>query len=166
MKKVLVMLMAGIMFLGIGDIVMAATDDSNVQVTIAAVDELDVTDGGVISLATINGNNLTGIDDTAARLSYKHNSTTNKQITAQVLAGGMPAGSQDITLTAAVAGGESAVTLVIAGSRNLTAQVVETGIAAGAISNAVVTYGAHCTASGTRAGTYTFVVTYTSSDAS
>jgi hypothetical protein len=165
MKKGAILL-SGVILLGISSIVMAATNNSNVQISITAVDELDVTDGGTINLTTVTGNSLTGTDDTTARLSYKHNSAINKQITAQVLAGGMPSGTQDITLTAVVTGGESAVTLVNAGSRNLTAQVVETGIAAGTITNAVVTYGAYCTASGTRASTYTFVVTYTSSDAS
>jgi hypothetical protein len=164
MKKFLAVLLAGVMFLGIGSVVMAAQDTSNVQVTVAAVDALVVTDGGTISLTTIVGNNMSGIDDTTATLSYTHNSAINKQITAQVLAPGMPAGTQDITLTAAVAGGAGTVTLVNACTRNATPQVVRTGIPAGAISNAVVTYGAHCTASGTIANTYTFVVTYTSLD--
>jgi hypothetical protein len=164
MKKGLAVLLAGFMFLGIGSVVMAATSESQVQVTVAAVDALVVTNGGTISLTTIVGNNMSGADDTTATLSYTHNSATNKQITAQVLAPGMPAGTQDITLTTAVAGGAGTVTLVNAGTRNATPQVVRTGIPAGAISNAVVTYGAHCTASGTIANTYTFVVTYTSLD--
>jgi hypothetical protein len=165
MKKVLAVLLAGFMFLGIGSVVMAATDTSNVQVTVAEVDALVVTDGGTISLTTIVGNDLSGPDDTTATLSYTTNSANPRQITAVVEAPGMPAGTQDITLTAAVAGGAGTVTLVNAGTRNATPQVVRTGITAGAISNAVVTYGAHCTASGTVANTYTFVVTYTSLDA-
>lgn len=165
MKKGLAVLLAVFMLLGLGGVVMAATDTSNVQVTVAEVDALVVTEGGTISLTTIVGNDLSGTDDTTARLSYTTNSATAREITAEVLAGGMPAGTQDITLTAAVAGGEPTVTLVNAGTRNATPQVVRTGITAGAISNAVVTYGAHCTASGTVANTYTFVVTYTSQDA-
>ncbi len=164
MKKGLAVLLAVVMFLGLGSVVMAATDTSNVQVTVAEVDALVVTDGGIISLTTIVGNNMSGTDDTTARLSYTTNSADAREITAEVLAGGVPAGTQDITLTAAVAGGAGTVTLVAGGTPN-TVQVVRTGITAGAISNAVVTYGAHCTASGTIADTYTFVVTYTSQDA-
>ena len=165
MKKGLAVLLAGVMFLGIGSVVMAASDTSNVQVIVAAVDALVVTEGGTISLTTITGNDLSGPDDTTATLSYTHNLATPRQITAQVLAGGMPAGTQDITLTAAVAGGAGTVTLVNAGTRNATPQVVRTNITRGVINNAVVTYGAHCTASGTVANTYLFTVTFTSLDA-
>lgn len=164
MKKVLAVVLAGVVFVGMGSVVMAATDTSQVQVAVTAIDSLVVTDGGTINLNVVNGNNITGPDDQTATLSYTHNANNNKQITAEVLAGGMPAGTQDITLTAAVAGGAGTVTLVNGGNRNATPQVVRTGIAAGTISNAVVTYGAACTASGTRAATYSFTVTFTSLD--
>lgn len=164
MKKVLVVFLVGFMVLGACTAALAASDTSTVQVTIAGIDALNVTDGGTISLDQINGNNLTGTNDTAARLSYTHNFATNRQITAEVLAGGMPVGTQDITLTAAVTGGAGTVTLVTAGARNTPAPVVWSNIAAGAISNAIVTYGASATASGTRAGTYAFTVTFTSLD--
>ncbi len=163
MKKVLACLLAGVLFLGIGSTVMAADDTSQIQVTVAEVDALDVTDGGTINLNVINGNDITGTNDTTALLNYTHNSATNKQITAEVLVGGMPAGTYDITLTTAVAGGAGTVTLVNNGTRG-SAQVVRTGIAAGAITDATVTYGAQCTASGTIAGSYTFTVTFTSLD--
>ena len=165
MKKVLAVLLAGVMFLGIGSVAMADEATSEVRVFVDAVDALDVTAGGTINLTTVTGNVLSGAADATATLSYTHNSATNKQITAVVKALDMPAGTQDITLTAAIAGGEPTVTLVNAGARNATPQVVRTGITAGAISNAVVTYGAHCTASGTVANTYLFTVTFTSLDA-
>lgn len=163
MKKVLVIFLVGFTVLGACTVAMAASDTSNIQVTVAGIDALNVTDGGTITLDQISGNNLTGTDDTTARLSYTHNFANNRQITAEVLAGGVPAGTQDITLTAAVTGGAGEVTLVTGGTPNA-AQQVWANIAAGAISNAVVTYGASATASGTRAGNYTFTVTYTSLD--
>ena len=163
MKKVLAVLLAGVMFLGIGSVAMADEATSEVRVFVDAVDALDVTAGGTINLTTVTGNVLSGAADATATLSYTHNSATNKQITAVVKALDMPAGTQDITLTAQVAGG-SLVTLVAGGSPNA-AQVVRTGILAGAISNALVTYGAQCTASGTRPDTYLFTVTFTSLDA-
>ena len=168
MKKVLVVLLAGVMVLGFGSMLMAATATSNIQVTVSAIDALTVTDGGTITLNTIAGSNLTGTPDATARLSYTHNSSTNKQITAQVLTGGMPAGTQDITLTVAVtdALATGTKTLVTAGTANGTAQQVMNNIPKGAISSDVVTYGAQCTVAGTNAGSYTFTVTYTSLDAS
>ena len=166
MKKVLVVLLAGVMVLGFGSVLMAATATSHVTVTIAALDVLTVTDGGTINLNTVAGNNLTGTPDATARLSYTHNSSNHRQITAQVLTGGMPAGTQDITLTVAVAGGTGTQTLVTAGTAATSPQQVMNNIPAGVISNAVVTYGASCTASGTVAASYTFTVTYTSLDAS
>lgn len=164
MKKVLVIFFVGFIVLGACTVALAATDTSNIQVTVAGIDALDVTNGGIITLDQISGNNLSGTADTTARLSYTHNYAISRQITAEVLAGGMPAGTQDITLTAAVTGGAGTVTLVTGGTRNTPAPVVWSNIAAGAISNAVVTYGASATASGTRAGDYTFTVTFTSLD--
>jgi hypothetical protein len=161
MKKFLVVLVLGVMVFGFGSALLAATDTSNIQVTVAAIDVLDVTDGGTITLNTVNGANLTGTSDTTARLSYTHNTGT-KHITAEVLPAGLPSG-QTITLTAAVAGGDGTKTLVTAGAAS-GAQTVMSGIAVGAISNAVVTYGAQCTIAGTPANTYTFTVTYTSID--
>jgi len=152
------------MTFAIGGIAKAATDTSTVQVTVAAIDALVVTDGGTITLDEVAGNNITGDPDTTARLSYTHNFATNRMITAEVLAGGMPAGTQDITLTVAVAGGAGTVTLVSGGTRYGSPQAVWNNIPRGAISDATVTYGASATASGTEAGSYTFTVTFTSTD--
>jgi hypothetical protein len=160
MKKVLAVLLAGVMFLGIGSVVMAASDTSQVQVKVNSIDVLDVTDGGMITLSQVSGNNITGPDDSTAILSYTHNSASTQKITAEVKSGDMPSGTQDITLTATVANGTGKVTLVSGGSTSGVKDVI-TGIAAGTISKSV-TYGASCTASGTVASTYTFVVTFTS----
>ncbi len=163
MKKFLAVLLAGVIVLGVGSVVMAASSDtSQIQVTVASVDALDVTDGGTITLdtATLGSNTITGTDSTTARLNYTHNSASTRKITAEVLTGGMPVGTQNITLTTTVAGGPGPVTLV-AGGITQGSKDVRTGIAAGAITNAVVTYGASCTTA-TVANTYTFTVTFTS----
>jgi hypothetical protein len=162
MKKVLVVLFAGLMVLGVSNVLMAATDTSAVTVRINAIDSLVVGDGGTIILDQINGNNLTSLTNGTATLSYTHNNTNPGQITAEVLPGNIPAGIQDITLTAAVTGGAGAQTLVAAGSAN-GAHIVRSGIAAGAL-NTNVTYVASATVSGTRSGDYLFTVTFTSTN--
>lgn len=164
MRKILGVVFAGVMVVGFGSTLMAATDTSTVQVTVAAIDALVVTDGGTITLDDVSGNTITGDPDTTARLSYTHNLGTNRMITAEVLEGGMPTGTQDITLTVSVAGGAGTVTLVSDGVRHGSPQSVWNNIPRGAISNAVVTYGASATASGTEAGSYMFTVTFTSTD--
>jgi hypothetical protein len=166
MRKILGIFLAGVMIVGAGGTALAATDTSTVNVTVAAIDVLQVTDGGTISLNQVSGNDITGDPDNTATLSYTHNFSTNRMITAQVLEGGMPAGTQDISLTVAVTGGAGEVTLVSGGTRNMNPLAVWNNIPRGAISNAAVTYAAAATASGTEAGSYTFTVTFTSTDQS
>lgn len=164
-KQFFVVFLAGVLLFGISNQLMAAEDDSTVQVSVTAIDSLNVTDGGTINLDQVAGNVLTGANDTTARLSYTHNSANNREIIAEVtnIAGGA---TQDVTLTVAVAGGAGTVTVLNAGAIVGTPPVVWQNIPAGAISNAEVIYGATATASGTLAGDYTFTVTFTSQDAS
>ncbi len=165
MRRFLVVLLAGVMVLGMSSALLAAEDESTIQVTVASIDALVVTDGGTITLDEVSGNNITGDPDTTATLSYTHNSGNNRMILAEVEADGMPIGTQDITLTVQVAGGEATpVNLVVDGSRNVGQQAVWNNIPRGAIQNAQVTYTASATASGTNAGSYTFTVTFTSQD--
>jgi hypothetical protein len=119
MRKILGIFLAGVMIVGAGGTALAATDTSTVNVTVAAIDVLQVTDGGTISLNQVSGNDITGDPDNTATLSYTHNFSTNRMITAQVLEGGMPAGTQDISLTVAVTGGAGEVTIVSGGTRNM-----------------------------------------------
>ncbi|MGO9146654.1 MAG: hypothetical protein ACLQDF_09820 [Desulfomonilia bacterium] len=165
MKKVLVVLLVGVMVLGFGSVLMAATATSNVIVSVVAIDALTVTNGGTINLNNVVGNNITGTPDATAQLSYTTNTSSGKrEITAQATT--VPGGT-DITLTTAVTNAHATgtQTIVTAGTAN-TAQPVLSSIPNGAITGAVVTYGASCTATGTPAGSYTFTVTFTSLDAS
>lgn len=155
-----ILAMTVVLALGLTVMAMAATDTSDVTVTINVVDALTVTDAAaaiVLDEPTWSGS------DNSATLDYTHNSATNKKITAQVLSGDMPAGTQDITLTVEVQDGAGQQTIVSGGTEQ-TAQTVYTGIAAGTLSSKTVTYTASATAAGSRAGSYLFTVTFTSSD--
>ena len=148
----------------LGSAAMAAEDTSDVTVTVSSIDLLTVTDGGTITLTGTAGSDaLTGTDDTTALLNYTHNAAGNKDITAEVKTGDVPAGTQDITLTVGVADGAGTVTLVSAGVEQ-GALDVYTGISAGELTNKTVTFGASATASGSRAGDYVWTVTFTSED--
>lgn len=162
MKKLIASLTVVLLTLGSVGAVMAATDTSSLTVTASAVDKLSVDDAtGVITLdGTAGSDALTGADNTAADLRYTHNSSGTKKITAQVTTD--PAGD-DITLTVQVQGGESAQEICTAGTATA-AKDVYTALARGTINNKTVTYSAAATASGTVAGDYVFVITFTSAD--
>lgn len=143
-----------------------AQSDSRVMVSVAAVDDLKVSDATQGVLLQPDGgpgsDMLTGAPDSTARLTYAHNSPGSKKITAQVKPEGLPSDGQDITLTVAVTGG--AEKCIIAGGQAQAAQEVLTGIASGCVENATVTYRAGATAQATRPGDYAFTVTFTSLD--
>ena len=161
MKKLIASLTVVLLTLGSVGAVMATTDTSSLTVTALSVDKLSVDDATGISLdGTAGSNALTGADDTAASLRYTHNSSGTKKITAEVTTD--PAGD-DITLTVAVQGGESAQEICTAGTATIAKDVYKT-LARGTINNKTVTYSAAATASGTVAGDYVFVVTFTSVD--
>ena len=144
----------------------AAQSESRVKVTVAPIDNLQVTDAtrGILLRAdsTPGSNALIGDPDPTARLSYSHNSAANKKITAQVSPADIPAGLQDITLAVVVMGG--AEQSIVQGGVTQGAKNVLTGITPGYRENVPVTYSAAGTASGTQPGDYSFVVTYTSLD--
>jgi hypothetical protein len=145
---------------------MAAQSESRVKVTVAPIDILQVSDAtrGILLHAdsTPGSNALIGDPDPTARLSYSHNSTASKKITAQVNPADIPAGLQDITLKVVVMGG--AEQSIIEGGVTQGAKNVLTGITSGYRENVPVTYSAAGTASGSHPGDYTFRVTYTSLD--
>jgi hypothetical protein len=145
---------------------MAAQSASRVKVSVAPIDNLQVSDAtqGIMLRAdsTSGSNALIGGSDTTARLSYSHNSAAEKKITAQVSPADIPAGLQDITLTVVVMGG--AEQSIVQGGVAQGAKNVLTGITSGFRDNVPVTYSAAATATGTQPGEYAFRVTYTSLD--
>jgi hypothetical protein len=144
----------------------AAQSESRVKVTVAPIDNLQVSDatqGILLRVDSTPGSNaLVGDPDQTARLSYAHNSAANKKITAQVSPADIPAGLQDITLTVVVMGG--AEQSIVEGGVTQGAKNVLTGLTSGYRENVPVTYSAAGTASGTRPGEYAFRVTFTSLD--
>jgi hypothetical protein len=145
---------------------MAAQSESRIKVTVAPIDNLQVTDatqGILLRVGSTPGSNaLIGDSDPTARLSYAHNSAANKKITAQVSPADIPAGLQDITLTVVVMGG--AEQNIVEGGVTQGAKNVLTDIASGYRENVPVTYSASATALGTQPGDYAFRVTFTSLD--
>jgi hypothetical protein len=163
-KRLFIGLVVGLCFGLAGSAIAAQTGTSTVAIYIGDIDELSVGGGGTITLGLKGGagsNLLTGADNAGARLNYSSNSTTAKEIKAEVRAADMPEGSQDITLTIQVEGGAGSQTLVSGGTTQ-GAKTVYTGINAGTLKDKTVTYHATTTASGTRPGSYQFTVTFTS----
>lgn len=144
----------------------AKTDSAVIRVRIQDIFSFSATNGGTIALAGTAGSNvLSGAPDTTGRINLSHNLAAAARITAEVRPSGNPTG-HDITLTAAVAGGLGAKTLVLSGAAQ-PVQTLASGIAAGALSNRTITYTASCTASGTIVSadaTFTFTVTFTAVD--
>ncbi|HPP81574.1 MAG TPA: hypothetical protein PLQ43_11895 [Deltaproteobacteria bacterium] len=145
---------------------MAAQSTSRVVVAVAPVDELAVSDaerGILLDLKAAAGLTLLeGDPDVTARLNYVHNAPGAKKITAEVLAGGMPAGTQDITLSVAVGSGPEVV--VVSSGVPAGPHEVFQGLSRGAYVSVPVSYRASATAGKTSAGTYGFTVTFTSLD--
>ena len=140
--------------------------NSSESVTVPMLDLLAITNGGTITLDSSVANPavsgvLGPISDSTAVLNYTQNSASLKKITAEATTA--PAGN-DITLTVTVAGGAGTKTLVSNGAAQAS-QDVYTGMAAGALSNRTVTYGAQCTVTGTKISANTnfvYTVTFTS----
>lgn len=164
MKALTKILLVALLAVGLTSVVMAATDDSALTVTVSSIDLLSVGDatGGITLDGTAGSNALTGTDNAAATLNYTHNQTTpNKKITAEVTTD--PTGD-DITLTVTVADGAGEQTICTDGTATVGGAVVYTAITAGALTDKTVTYHATATASGSPAADYVFAITYTSTD--
>ncbi len=164
MKALRKMLLVAVLVVGLTGVAMAITDTSNLTVTVSSIDLLAVDNAttGITLNGTAGSSALTGADDTTAKLNYTHNSATSKKITAEVTTD--PSGD-DITLKVTVNGGAGIQTICTAGTATEGGAVVYTGITAGAITNADVTYNATATTATPTAG-YDFVITYTSADVS
>jgi len=145
---------------------MAAQSDSIIRVTVAPIDNLEVSDatnGILLRLDSTPGSDaLMGESDRTARLSYSHNAPVSKRITAQVHPSDIPAGLQDITLVVAVMGG--AEQDIVRNGVSQGPREVLAGVAPGYWENLEVLYSATATASGSRPGGYAFRVTFTSLD--
>ncbi|MDE2039909.1 MAG: hypothetical protein KGO96_09305 [Elusimicrobia bacterium] len=169
MKKVLALSLVAALLVSAFP-VLAATATSNVTVTIGAVDKLVVTNGGTITLDNNSADPTAGdvlgpATDSTARLSFVHNKNVNKKITAEATTAPAAAGN-DIQLEVQVGAAGSFVT-VYDDNGAAAAQDAVTGIAAGALSNQVVTYRARATAAGTpvsAATNFDFTITFTSVD--
>lgn len=143
---------------------MAAQSLSRVTVSVAAVDELRVSDASQgITLSGIPGSNdLEGLPDSTARITYIHNAPVARKITAEVKPEGMPSGRHDINLYVRVAGGDEKA-VVRTGEPAGPCDVMR-GLSKGAYLDTQVTYRATATARETPPGSYGFTVTFTSLD--
>ncbi len=169
MKKWTGILVASLVVFGLAGTVLAQDNqsDSDVSVVVGAIDKIDVTDGGTITLDnddTTPGNDVIGpdTDDGSALLNYTHNSGTDKKITAEVSDN---PGGHEITLNVDVNGGVAGYQMICdEGDETGLIPTVYSGIAAGVVTDAAVTYQAQCNASGTPADTYAFTVLFTTAD--
>ncbi len=137
----------------------AATSTSQVQVTVPLFDILSVSNSGVITLSVSQGDSEMTGSDNSALLWYVHTGSGSKKITAAVTTD--PSGADDITLTVQVTDGNGQQTIYLSGTATA-AKDVYTNISRGILWNKTVAYTAAATT--TEAGSYTFVVTFTSTD--
>ncbi|MDP6114335.1 MAG: hypothetical protein QGF00_00895 [Planctomycetota bacterium] len=145
----------------------ADQDISRLTVRVNKVDKLSMTDGGSINLdqavANVVGNQvvLGPVEDSTARLSFTHNSSSPMKIVAE--AQSVP-GNSDISLRVSVDGGAGDKVIVDAGN-GTGVQEVMTDVQAGAFTDRAVTYAASCTSEGTPVEgptDYGFTIVFTS----
>jgi len=150
---------------------MAASDSTTATITVTYVDLLSVPETRALTLTTTTPGATTYTQDSQTDtdgLLYSHNSTSSKKITA-VATKNVSNPTNDITLTVQVEG-QSAQTIVNAGTDVEGGAVVWTGIVAGGyIKN--LTWTANASLATTKAGAnvdrgYVWTVTFTSADAS
>jgi hypothetical protein len=142
----------------------AANDDTQMTVTVNALDILTVpTSSGITLSSNTQGNYDEKTNISTDGLEYSHNSVTDKRITAVAIADGGNAGN-DIDLDVTVEGGAGKQHLVIDGA-DQPAQTVRDNMPAGYYQLDVTWQGKGSLAS-TKAGSYVWTVTFTSQDAS
>jgi len=170
-KAIFAIMVLGLCFgLATADMAQGDTGTTTVTVTVNSIDELTVPSTVAITLETVDGTTPTkyaqgkyeGTGDNG--LTYSHNSTTNKKITATAVAGGSNA-TNDITLKVKV--GDQTEQAVVDGGTDKNDIPLWTGIVAGTHTENL-TWTADATLAGTQgsaAGTaYTFDVTFTTAD--
>jgi len=166
-KAILAIMVLGLCF-GLATSAMAqVTGDTTVTVTVNSIEDLTVPTTVAITLGTVDtgdpSNYVTGTADAGGQLTYSHNSTTNKKITATAVAGGSNA-TNDITLKVTVDGTTGAKEVVTSGTPAASAVDVWTDIAAGSYTKDL-TWTAGGSLAKTKVGSYTWTVTFTSADA-
>jgi len=142
----------------------AATDDTQMTVTVNALDNLVVPATAGITLSTTTQGNYDEKTHIATdALEYSHNSVTNKKITAAAVADGGNAAT-DIDLDITLEGGAGERNLVIDGA-DQAAQTLRDVMPSG-FYQLDVTWQSKATLANTKSGNYVWTVTFTSQDAS
>jgi len=150
--------------------VYAATGADAVTVTVNYVDLLAVPATAALTLTTATAGATDYTQATLTQtngLTYSHNSTAAKKISATAVQDS--GGANNVTLTAGIAGGETAAAVVNAGTVQ-SGVLLWTGIGAGGYTKDIA-WTADGTLAGTTAGNninkdYAWTVTFTSADAS
>jgi hypothetical protein len=166
-KAILAIIVLGLCFgLATTDMAQGATGTTTVTVTVNEIDTLTVPATVAITLETVDGTTPTkyaqGTATDTNGLTYSHNSTTNKKITATAVA---DTGNADNDITLAVAiGTQTAQEVVTAGTVQADVELW-TNIAADSYTQDL-TWTADATIAGTPASTtgYAFTVTFTTAD--
>lgn len=142
----------------------AAEDSDTVTVTVNEIETLTVQETTGLTLSALDGTDPTKYAQATATdsdgLTYTHNSSTAKKITATAAKDAGNA-ANDITLKVAI-GTETAGTLVNAGVDQSNVELWS-GIAAGSYTEDLA-WTADATVATTLAGSYTWTVTFTSAD--
>jgi len=165
MKKALLAIMVLGLCFGLANAAMAVnTDITTVTVEVEDVEDLvapaDVT---ILMSYTVGQHNYTvAIVPRINKITYAHNSDTNKKITASAAADAGNVGN-DIGITVVVTDGETAPGQIVTAGVGQTGVLLWDEIAHGDYTK-TVTWTAEATIAGTPAGTYTFDVTFTATD--
>jgi len=160
-KAILAIIVLGLCF-GLATSAMAqVTDSTTVTVTVDSIDELTVPETVAITLSAVGtgGNYTTATAAVPGDLTYSHNSTTSKKITASATGDT----GTDITLKVTVDDTTGAVEVVSGGTPAAGAVDVWTNIAADSYTKAL-TWTADATLADTHVGSYEFTVTFTTAD--
>lgn len=163
MKKMTGILMASLLVIGLTGVVMAQSDNHDVDITVSSIALLDISGGdAAITLTTgTAGTDLQSAQDlTTADVAYSHNQASNQEIIATAAADGGN-GSNDITLQVNFDGGGWA-TIVNAGVDQSDIEVIN---ALGRGYDTVdLGYQASATLANTQTGVYSWTVTLTMQD--
>ena len=150
---------------GLATAAMAAEGTTTVTVTVNSIDELTVPETVAITLEAADAENpskyATGTATDGSQLTYSHNSTTSKKITAT--ATGPEPTNNNITLKVTVDSTKGPVEVVSEGVPVTEDVDVWVGIAAGGYEKDL-TWTADASLAGTPAADYTFTVTFTTAD--
>ncbi len=164
MKKMTGILVASLLVMGLTGVLMAQSDDHNVQVTIADIALIDASAGPITLTLTTGtaGEDLQADQDASGTLSFSHNQSTQQIITAEASAVDVTA-NQNVTLQLTLQNGDGQVNLITTGTIQA-AQTLRDNIARGAYDAQTLTYDASATLSGSDPYTNVWQITFTMSD--